>query len=69
MKNKDFKQYSVVAFDPIKIFTHKAPQNDCLNLSFVKDEDMVGEKTAIYQLLLFRKLAKSPRGLRLHFIP
>ena len=21
-KNKDFKQYSVVAFDPIKIFTH-----------------------------------------------
>ena len=44
MKNKDFKQYSVVAFDPIKIFTHKAPQNDRLNLSFVKDAHLVAKK-------------------------
>ena len=44
MKNKDFKQYSVVAFDPIKIFTHKAPQNDRLNLSFVKDAYVVAKK-------------------------
>ena len=56
MKNKYFKQYSVVAFDPIEIFTHKAPQNDRLNLSFVKDIYVDGRnfarngcKTAISQ--------------------
>jgi hypothetical protein len=27
-KNADFNQYFVVAFDPIKISTHYAPQND-----------------------------------------
>ena len=50
-------------------FTHLAPQNHHLNLSIVKDENTVGEnmarnghKTAIYQLLFFRELAKSGNG-------
>ena len=34
----------VVAFDPIKIQTCLAPQNDCQNLSFVKDNYVVGKK-------------------------
>ena len=28
--------FSVIAFDPIKILTCRAPRNDRLNLSFVK---------------------------------
>ena len=43
-KNKGFIQYFVVAFDPIKIFTHEAPQKDRLNLSFVKDIYVVAKK-------------------------
>ena len=46
----------VITFEEIKIQTHSAPQNDCLNFSFVKDIHVVGEKmakkcrkTAIYQ--------------------
>ena len=42
-KNTDFNQYFVVAFDPIKISTHYAPQNDRWNLSFVKDKRVVGQ--------------------------
>ena len=34
----------VVAFDPIKIQTRLAPQNDRQHLSFVKDINVVGEK-------------------------
>ena len=34
----------VVAFDPIKIQTCLAPQNDCQNLSIVKDNYVVREK-------------------------
>ena len=34
----------VVAFDPIKIQTSLAPQNDRLNLSFVKDIYVTCEK-------------------------
>ena len=45
-KKKDFNQYHVVAFDPIKIYTHLAPQNDRLNLSFVKDIYVVAKKMA-----------------------
>ena len=30
--------------DPIKVLTGLAPQNDCLNLSFVKDYNVVGKK-------------------------
>ena len=36
----------VVAFDPIKIMTCWALQNDCQNLSFVKATNVVGEKMA-----------------------
>ena len=43
-KNTDFNQYFVVAFDPIKISTHYAPQNDRWNLSFVKDMYVVAKK-------------------------
>jgi hypothetical protein len=39
-------QYHVVAFDPIKIYTHLAPQNDRLNLCFVKDIYVVAKKMA-----------------------
>jgi hypothetical protein len=34
----------VIAFDPIKIMTCWALQNDCHNLSFVKATNVVGEK-------------------------
>ena len=37
----------VIAFDPIKILTYWAPQNDRLNLSFVKDINLDGEKMTI----------------------
>ena len=33
----------VVAFDPIKIQTRLAPQNDCQHLNFVKDNYVVPE--------------------------
>ena len=36
--------FCVIAFEPIKIQTHSAPQNDRLNFSFVKDIPVV-EKT------------------------
>ena len=34
----------VITFVPIKIKTHKAPQNDNLNLSFVKGVIIVAKK-------------------------
>ena len=43
-EKKCFNWYYVVAFDPIKILTLKAPQSDGLNLSFVKDINTVGKK-------------------------
>ena len=52
--------FYVITFLPNKIQTRKAPQNDRLNLSFVKDTHTVGKrmarygrKMAIYQLLFF----------------
>ena len=36
----------VLALDPIKILTHLGPQNDGLNLSFVKDVNIVAKKMA-----------------------
>ena len=45
-KKKDFNQYYVVAFDPIKIYTYLALQNDLLNLIFVKDRYVVATKLA-----------------------
>ena len=38
--------FCVITFDPIKIQTHLAPQNDRLNLSFVKDIYADGGKLA-----------------------
>ena len=38
--------FCVITFDPIKIQTHSAPQNDCLNFSFVKDIDVLGKQLA-----------------------
>ena len=39
-----FNQYYAIAFDPIEIQTHQALQSDRLNLSFLKDFNVVGEK-------------------------
>ena len=36
----------VIIFEPNKIYTYLAPQNDRLNLSFVKDIHTVGDKMA-----------------------
>ena len=38
--------FEATTFDPIKIQTHKAPQNDRQNLSFVKDIHTYGKKMA-----------------------
>ena len=38
--------FCVITFEQIKIQTHLAPQNDRLNLSFVKDINEVGKKMA-----------------------
>ena len=52
--------FYAIAIEPIKVQTHSASQNDCLNLSFVKDRHVAGKKMAryghymaIYQLLFF----------------
>ena len=52
--------FCVITFDPIKIQTHSAPQNDRLNFSFVKDIHVDGGnlawnscKTAICQSTFF----------------
>jgi hypothetical protein len=51
--------FCTITFEPIEIWTCEAPQNDCLNFSFVKDTRMVGKKktgndrkTAIYESVL-----------------
>ena len=56
--------FCVIAFEPIKIQTCSAPQNDRLNLSFVKDKTCSWQKMArygrymaIYQLLFFGSLS------------
>ena len=38
--------FCVITFDPIKIQTHSAPQNDRLNFSFVKDIHVDGGNLA-----------------------
>jgi 1,4-alpha-glucan branching enzyme len=57
MKQRYFNLYYVIAFDPIKILTQYASQNDGLNLNFLKDVNIVakkmaknGHKMAIYEL-------------------
>ena len=54
--------FCVITFDPIKIQTRSAPQNDRLNFSFVKDAHVDGGnlasnscKTAICQSTSFRE--------------
>ena len=42
--------FYAITFEQIKIQKHSAPQNDRLNLSFVKDKHVVGKKMAIYGL-------------------
>jgi hypothetical protein len=56
MKKIIMNWYYVIALDPIRILKDYAPQNDSLNLSFVKDLHVVGEiktrngrKMAIYE--------------------
>ena len=38
----------VITFEPIKIQTCSSPQNDRLNLSFVKDIKVIGKKPTRY---------------------
>ena len=38
----------VITFEPIKIQTCSSPQNDSLNLSFVKDIKVIGKKLSRY---------------------
>ena len=38
--------FCALTFEPIEIYNHEAPQNDHLNLSFVKDEVTYGKKVA-----------------------
>ena len=71
-----FSSFCVITLVLIKIQTGSAHKNDRLNLSLVKDEHIVGEKTArscqkmaIHQLLFFCELAKVAHGLRLPFGP
>ena len=52
--------FYAINFEPFKIKKRSAPQNDHLNLSFVKDKHVDGRKMArydlkmtIYQLLFF----------------
>ena len=48
--------FCAITFDPIKIQTHSAPQNDRLNFSFVKDSGNLAWnscKTAICRALFF----------------
>ena len=40
-----------IPFEPITFQTRQAPQNDCLNLSFVKDEYTYGKKMARNDLI------------------
>ena len=55
--------FFVINFEPSEVQTHSAPQNDRVNLSFVKDKHIAGKKMARYglkmtinQLLFFGSL-------------
>ena len=47
-KNPDTEKtaFFVINFEPSEVQTHSAPQNDRVNLSFVKDINVDGEKVA-----------------------
>ena len=38
--------FCVITFEPIEVQTHSAPQKDRVNLSFVKDINVDGQKVA-----------------------
>ena len=46
MKKIHLNWYHVIAFDPIEIQTHQAPQIDHLEPSFLKDVNVVDKKMA-----------------------
>jgi hypothetical protein len=43
---KNIFAFCVITFEPIEVQTHSAPQNDHLNVSFVKDSYVDGGKLA-----------------------
>ena len=45
-REKEIFAFCVITFEPIKVKTCSAPQNDRLNLSFVKDFYLVAKKMA-----------------------
>ena len=62
--------FCVITFEATRIWTHLASQNDCLNLSSVKDDHTYGKKmarngrkTVIYEEHSFRI------SLYYHFLP
>ena len=52
--------FFVITFDPIKILTCSAPQNDRQNLCFVKDTNLDGENMTINspKMLISRSIMK-----------
>ena len=65
MKKNNLTNNKVIAFDSIKIQTQQAPQNDRLNLSFVKDICVVAKKmTTNCQKWQFLKLKFSKKILQ-----
>ena len=47
--------FRVITFETIETYTSKAPQNDCLNVSFVKyTHGQNGLKMAFYESVLFQ---------------
>jgi hypothetical protein len=62
--------FYVITFEPIEVQTRLAPQNDCLNLSFVNDIYVDSEnwlEIVKKQPFTFRELAKSEK-IFLHFV-
>ena len=43
---KNIFTFCVITFEQIEVQTLSAPQNDCLNFSFVKDVNVDGKKLA-----------------------
>ena len=67
----EISAFCIITFKPITIQSHEAPQNDCLNLSFEKDEHTNGKKmarngrkTAIF--LILPDIVQQPRQVWSH---
>ena len=72
-EKKCFKWYYFIAFDPIKSWTLKASQSDGLNLSFVKDLNVVakemarnGHEMAIYESSFYHKIENKRKWKKLN---